>query len=100
MNYATKLDENTRLLIEAEASGAFVKSDLEELPDPETAVLRMVDTVAKVGAAMAKQITPGFQGTGCSWELSFSVKADGFGTVMIANTPEAGQFKVSVIYAG
>lgn len=100
MFYATKIDDSTRILIESEHSGAFTKSDLEERPDPETAAIRMIETISRVGAAMARNITPGFEGTGCAWEVSFSVKADGFGSVMVASSPEAGQFKVSVIYSG
>ena len=98
MFYATQLDKDTRILIEADATGAFTKSDLEDRPDPETAVQNAIKTVGKVGAALAQQVGAQFEGTGCAFEVTFSVKVDSYGAVMVATSPEAGQIKCAVIY--
>jgi hypothetical protein len=98
--YPTQIDEKTRILVEAETSGAFVKSDIEELPDPETAVVRAIQQIGVIGKQIGEVVGKQFEGTGTAFEVTFSMKLDAVGLVLLAQSPESGQFKVSVIRGG
>ncbi|MBN2800193.1 MAG: hypothetical protein JXX28_13720 [Deltaproteobacteria bacterium] len=97
MFYSTKISDTTTVLLEAQAGGAFAKNDLEELPDPDTALLRLIDMVGDVGKQVATAVGGKMAGSGLSYEVEFSVRADGMGTVMIAMQPNEGQVKVRII---
>lgn len=97
MFYKTQISEETSIIIEAETSGAFTKSDLEDRPDPLRAGMNTINTIAKVAQQMAASLGPALDGTGLAIEVEFGVKADGVGMVMVSQNPDGGQFKVRIV---
>lgn len=89
--YPTKLDEQTILLLEAETSGAFVKSDLEVRPDPEQALVNAVAAAETISRYVARKMKPSLRENGAIAEVSFSIRCDGNGSVMLAQDAARGQ---------
>lgn len=96
--YATKIGD-AEILLEAMASGAFAKSDLDIKPDPKAAVVNAVGIVKTVAGYMAQEVAPILRSTGALLEVNFSVRADGNGMVMICEDASQGQFQCSLKFA-
>jgi hypothetical protein len=100
MFYPTQLDENTQVLIEAPASGALGKSDMEIRPDPLRALLNCQDLVGKIARGFATSVGNALDGTGMDFEVEFAVRADAYGSVMISQHTGEGQFICRIKYSG
>ena len=96
MFYQTKLDENTWVQVESEASGAFTKSDLDVRPDPETAVLKAVEQMEMVARFLAQKMTPAVREYGMDAEIAWSMRIDGNGSVMIGQDVARGQLRCTL----
>ena len=90
--FKTKLNKTEYVMLEAETSGAFVKSDLEVRPDPETALLTALDTVAKVAVSLGEKMA----GATASTEITFGVKIQPTGLVLISQRPDDGQISCTI----
>ena len=99
MFYVTDLDDATQIVIEAETSSAFAKSDLEVKPNPTRAFQNAISTSAQVAARFGKELRPVMAETGADAEVSFSMKCDHTGLVMMAMNPDEGQFKVTMRFS-
>lgn len=91
MFYPTQLDDDTMLYLETETSGAFAKSDLEVRPDPLSALKGAVDMAKTFSAYVAREIKPVLNQHQMYAEITFAVKCDGHGSVMIAMDKDKGQ---------
>lgn len=91
MFYPTELDAETTLYIETETSGAFAKSDLEIRPDPLKALVNAIEMAKTLSRHLAKEIKPALREYNMDAELSFGVRCDGHGSVMIAMDKDKGQ---------
>jgi Trypsin-co-occurring domain 1 len=95
--FATQLEGDRLLLLEAETSGAFNKSELEFRPHPMSAFDHSMIAIADVGRVLAERARDGLTGTGVeSAEVTFGVKIDGMGMVMLAQESSAAQFTVKL----
>lgn len=91
MFYPTQLDEKTMLYLETETSGAFAKSDLEVRPDPLKALVNAVDLAKTFSRHLAREMKPVLTENNMDAEISFAVRCDGHGSVMIAMDTDKGQ---------
>jgi hypothetical protein len=96
MFYQTRLDENTTMIIEAEVGGAFAKSDLEVRPDPDKALVNLVDVASTFAKYIATEFNRALSGQNAEAEVSFAVKADSFGMVMVGMKPNEGQLQCTL----
>ena len=96
MFYEVNFDEETRVLLEGQASGAIAKGGSDTGFIPDDALDNSIDLIQKIVARMSTEVMPSIDGQLCSMEVSFSIRADGNGTIMLAQTPEAGQFRVTI----
>lgn len=94
-NYMTNMGDK-QILFEAPASGAFSKSDLEVTPDPLRALENIIGMIRDVSMYTGQQIAPALARTGAAMELRFAVRADAFGLVMLSESPDMGQFQVTL----
>jgi hypothetical protein len=95
--FVTQIEGDTMMLMEAETSGAFAKSDLEIRPNPMAAFDASLDALGRIGRVAAERLRQQYDGTGIeSVELTFGIKTDGAGSVMIAQVNEAAQFTVKL----
>lgn len=95
--FMTQLEGDTLMLIEAETSGAFAKSDLEIRPNPMAAFDNSIAAMGTIGRRIASAIRSEYDGTGIdSAEVTFGVKVDQAGAVMIAQENERSQFTVKL----
>ncbi len=94
--FTTQVTDDVMLLIEAETTGAFSKSDLEIKPNPLMAFLNSVDAVAKLGTAFSDGLSPTMESAGCDVEVLFGIKVDGNGSVMISKESNVCQFQVTM----
>lgn len=97
MFYEVNFDEETRVLFEGQASGALSKGSRGG-PSfiPDDALDNSLDLAKKLALRVATDLAPVVDGTVCSMEVTFGIRADGNGTVMISQTPDIGQFKVVI----
>ena len=97
--YPTNLDEKTTLLLETEVSGAFVKSDLEIRPDPETALKNAVVAARTFAEHVATEMRSSLELHKMGMEVRFGVRCDGNGTVMIGQNLGNSQlvFKIDLV---
>jgi hypothetical protein len=98
MFYVTDLDDDTQIVIEAATSGAFAKSDLEVRPNPRLALQNAITTTGQIAQKFATELRPAMAASRAEAEVSFSVKCDHTGLVMIAMNPTEGQFKVTLSF--
>lgn len=87
--FMTELDDagEQMMLLEAESTGAFSKSDLETKPNPLLCYKQSMTAIGTIAKRMALQIGESTKGSGAAVEVSFGIKIDSNGTVMIsANT--------------
>lgn len=94
-NYITYLGE-TQVLLEAPVAGAFAKSDSEIQPDPYKAITNVFETVKLLVEHANKNVGPALRGTGAAFEMSFAVRADSGGLVMISEHANVGQFQCTL----
>lgn len=97
-NYLTRIGD-AQVLLEAPASGAFAKGSTDVEADPRTAIVNIVKTVKTVSAFMGTELMPVVRQTGAAMEVVFSVRADGYGLVMVSESISSGQFQVTVRFA-
>ena len=90
-NYLTKIGD-AQILIEAPASGAFAKSASEVEADPRQAITNMVRTIKVVCGYLGEEIGPVARRSGATMEISFAVRADSYGLVMVSESTTIGQF--------
>lgn len=100
MHFESKIDDQTWLLIEAETSGAFSKSDFEDSKfTPQLAFLNLCTVSAQVALGLTRSLEERLGGTQAEVDVTFGVKSDAHGNVMVAMKPDEGQFSVTVRYA-
>jgi hypothetical protein len=92
----TQVTDDVMLLLEAETTGAFSKSDLEIRPNPIMAYLNSIDTVAKMGSSFSSGLSSTMETAGCDIDVTFGVKIDGAGSVMISKEQQVCQFNVTM----
>lgn len=97
MFYEVDYDEDTRILLEGQASGALTKGGASG-PSfiPDKALTNTIDLIRLVASKVTSDVAPVIDGTYCSIDITFSIRADGNGTVMIAQDPSLGQFKITI----
>jgi len=85
--FMTELDESgeTIMLLEAETTGAFSKSELEIKPNPLQCYKQSIGAIGTIAKVMAHQIGDATAGSGADVEVTFGIKIDGNGSVMIAS---------------
>lgn len=98
-SYLTRLGDK-EILLEAPASDAFAKSDSEVKADPQKALVNCLDTIRTLATAMGQQLGPMMQRSGASFEMSFAVRADGSGLVMVSEDAQTGQFQCTIRFGG
>lgn len=96
MFYEVNFDEETRIMFEGQASGAIAKGGTRNNFIPDDALDNCIDVMKKVAMRIATDVAPVVDGTVCAMEVEFGIRADGNGTVMIAQDPRIGQFRVVI----
>ncbi len=94
-NFITFIGDK-QILLEAPVAGAFAKSESEIQPDPRRALENMFATIRTVVEYAGEQIGPAVRKSGAAFELSFAVRSDSFGLVMLSESASVGQIQVSV----
>ena len=95
--FVTQLEGDTMMLVEAETSGTFAKSDLEIRPNPMASFDQSVDMLGQIGRIIASRVASQYEGTGIeSATVGFGVKIDGNGSVMLAQEGDKAQFRVTL----
>ena len=85
--FMTELDQagEQLMLIEAETTGAFSKSELDIKPNPLQCYKQSIGAIGQITKIMAIQIGEQTRGTGAAVEVTFGIKIDGSGSVMISS---------------
>ncbi len=96
-SYLTRIGDQ-QILLEAPASSAFAKSDLEVDADPAKAIQAIVETIKLFVAFAGAEIGPVMRRSGAAFELSFGVRADETGMVMISENPGTAQFACKLTF--
>jgi hypothetical protein len=95
--FVTQIEGDQLMLLEAETTGSFGKSDLEIRPNPMAAFDNSMDAMGRIGRIVAERVQAQYAGTGIeSAEVSFGIKIDHSGSVMIAQENERSQFTVKI----
>lgn len=95
--FVTQLEGDKMMLLEAETSGAFAKSDLEIRPNPIAAFDNSIDALGAIGTIVCDRLRDKFAGTPIETAVvTFGVKIDQAGAVMIAQVHDNAQFTVSL----
>lgn len=95
--FATQLEGDRMILLEAGTSDTYSKSDLEFRPNPMAALERSMDAIGDVGRVVASRVRLDLHGTGVELaDVSFGIRVDSLGTVMIAQQGENAQFTVKL----
>ena len=99
--FITELDDAGEVLIlmEAETTGAFAKSDLEIKPNPLRCYKQSIETIGLIAKRMAEGIGSHVAGTGTEAEVSFGIKIDSAGTVMFSQNKDC-QFNCTFRFKG
>ena len=93
--FVTQIEGDHIILMEAETSGAFAKSDVEIKPNPMAALENTLEAVGRIGRLCAGKLRVALVGTGTEHaEVVFGIKIDQIGSVMIAQENEKAQFTV------
>jgi hypothetical protein len=94
--YITKVGD-ADIIMEAPAGGGLAKGGDSKLQgSPQTAGASMLATMRALAIELGKQLNPVARGTGSEIEVQFAVRADSGGIVMVSETAEVGQFRVTV----
>ncbi|NCG17485.1 MAG: hypothetical protein GWP91_00520 [Rhodobacterales bacterium] len=98
--FETELDDDGEVLflMEAETTGAFSKSSAGETPRPHLAFKQAVNAIGMMGNRIATSVGPNIEGTGMQAAITFGIKIDASGQVMIASDTRNCQFSVQVIF--
>ncbi len=94
-SYLTRIGD-TEILLEAPASSAFAKSSANNDADPRQAINNMVKAIKAIAAYMGPELMPVVRATGMAAEVSFNVRADMYGLVMISESTGVGQFAATL----
>jgi hypothetical protein len=95
----THLDASgTEISVECATAGGVSKYQTEG-EDPSTAFMRAMELGGSVATQLARQVTGAMQISGAVVEASFAVKLSGKGIVMISQTPNDGQFNLSIKFS-
>ncbi|MFM2161126.1 MAG: hypothetical protein RLZZ383_638 [Pseudomonadota bacterium] len=94
-SYLTRIGD-TEILLEAPASSAFAKSSANTDADPRQAINNMVKAIKAIAAYMGPELMPVVRATGMAAEVSFNVRADMYGLVMISESTGVGQFAATL----
>jgi hypothetical protein len=94
--YEVNFDEETRILLEGQASGAIAKGGGGNDFITDDALDNSIDLIQKIVARLSTEVMPAIDGQLCAMDVTFSIRADGNGTIMVAQTPEVGQFRVTI----
>ena len=99
--FMTELDEagEVLFLMEAETTGAFAKSELEIKPNPLQCYKQAVSAIGLMAERMAAQVGKAVEGTGVDAEVSFALKIDAVGMVMISANQNC-QLNVTLRFKG
>ena len=84
MFYEVNFDEETRIMFEGQASGAIAKGSRGGGTTnfiPDDALDNSLDLAKKVALRIATEVAPVVDGTVCSMEIEFGIRADGNGVV-------------------
>ena len=99
MFFESKIDDQTWLLLEAETTGAFAKSGLEgSKMSPELAFQNLCTVSAQVARGLSQMFDEKLAGTNTEVDVTFGVKSDAGGNVMVCFKPGEGQLSVTVRY--
>jgi hypothetical protein len=93
--YVTKLGD-AQIVLEAPASGAFAKGASDVEADPRTAMANIIRNIRQVGSALGSELVPIVRNLGMAMDVSFAVRADSYGVVMVSQNTSEGQFLVTV----
>lgn len=101
-SFMTELDDEgkVRFLIEAETTGAFAKADAEVRPNPLTAYKQSVKAIALMSERMAASIGTAVKGTGVDAEVTFGIKIDSGGAVMMSQQSSLCQIQCTLRFRG
>lgn len=95
--FVTQLEGDTMMLLEAETSGAFAKSELEIRPNPMAAFDNSVSMIGTIGRIIADRVAAEYSGGAIETAVvRFGVKVDGAGSVMVAQEGDKAQFTVTL----
>jgi len=95
--FVTQIEGEHMIMVEAETSGAFAKSELEIKANPMTAFDTSIGAITRLGKVLSNRVRTELAGTGTERaEVSFGIKCDQVGSVMIAQENEKAQFTVKV----
>lgn len=92
----TKIGDTT-VLLEAPASSGISKSDAEMKAEPQKAIANCMNMVKLVAAYFNHEVGPVIRKLGGSIELSFAIRSDSLGNVMIAQDSHEGQFQLKLV---
>jgi Trypsin-co-occurring domain 1 len=96
--FQTELEGDRLILLEAEPSADFNKSELEVRPSPMLAFERSMAAIGEIGRTLSARVRHELDGTGAETaEVTFGVKIDGAGSVMIAQESARSQFAVKIV---
>ena len=84
--FMTELDDagEVLFLMEAETTGAFAKSELDIRPNPLQCYKQAVGAIGLMAERMADSVGKAVSGTGVDAEVTFAIKIDSAGMVMIS----------------
>jgi hypothetical protein len=95
--FVTQIEGEHLVMVEAETSGAFAKSELEIKANPMTAFETSIGIMTRMGRVISSRVRAELAGTGVDRaEVVFGIKCDQVGSVMIAQENEKAQFTVRV----
>lgn len=100
--FMTELDDEgeIRFLMEAETTGAFAKSEMEVRPNPLTAYKQAVNAIGLMAGRMAESVGAQVAGTGVDAEVTFGIKVDSQGAVMISQQSSLCQIQCTLRFKG
>lgn len=95
----TQVSDDVMMLLECEMTGAFSKSEMEIKPNPMMAFLNGVDAMAKIARSVGDGVVGPMLEAGCDMDVTFGIKIDGAGAVLIAQDHNLCQFKVNLKFS-
>jgi len=100
--FMTELDQagEKLMLLEAETTGAFSKSELEIKPNPLQCYKQSISAIGDIAKIMATQIGEATRGSGANVEVTFGIKIDGNGSVLISSMTSNCQLTCTLKFDG
>ena len=97
--FVTQIEGDTMMMMEAETSGTFAKSDLEIKPNPMAAFDNAIDNASLMARVLSGKMSQALAGTSVeSAEVSFGIKIDQAGSILIAQESDKAQFQVRIVF--